>query len=339
MTSTLPTLSAFDDLTRCVQVLIDGTAEDEFLKILRLQEKLQLECLARAQEAQRIQSELETSLQSLADLENKLFHARRLLEMETKARRDAEYERDQMEQKILAITDLLQYENNLNRETKDKLAFLHSMPRKRKSHNPHLDEKYGNDINSTGSFLSNFSITQSEDDMLDVNHHNRNCYKQPPDVSNSPPVPNCKRSRLNKVSMGASSATRHSLRRCGFDKQNQQSNDNKLDFGCICATTTVTIPQDINGAIRAESTIETVPAAVQQEDEPGEVQWRAKEPPSTPKTTFKHATVTPRTPFNKPSDSPISNQQMMFTGTLKRPHNFTNKTFLKADTCIQCQKK
>lgn len=339
MASTLPTLSTFDDLTRCVHVLIDGAAEDEFLKILRLQEKLQLECLARAHEAQRIQSELDASLQSLADLENKLFHARRLLEMETKARRDAEYERDQMEQKILAISDLLQYENNLNRETKDKLASLHSMPRKRKSHNSHLEEKYGNDINSTGSFLSNFSITQSEDDLLDVNHDNRTCYKKQPVGSNSPPAPNCKRSRLNKGSMGASSAARHSLRRCGFDKQRQHSNDNNLDFGCICATTTVTIPQDINGAIRAESTIEAVPATEHQEDEPDEVQWRVQDPPSTPKTTFKHTTITHRTPAYKQTDSPKSNKQMMFAGTLKRPHNFTNKTFLKADTCIQCQKK
>ena len=336
MNSSLSTLATFDDLRRCVQVLTDGTAEEEFLKILQLQEKMQLECLARVQEAQRIQSELDASLQSMADLETKLFHARRLLEMESKARREAEHQRDQMEKKILAVADLLQHENNLKNETKDKLAFLHTLPRKRKSLNTHLEEKYGNDINSTGSFLSDLSITQSEDDFLDVNRSRRTLYKNKTSVANNPTNPIRKRSRLSNTSTGA---PRRSLRRSGRGIQKPQTNDN-ADFERICATTTVTIPQNGEGAIRAESTIETVPVIVHQADVPDEVECMETEPLSTPhKATFKHTMATPKTPANLQTDSPMLNHHMMSTGTLKRPHNFSSKTFIKAETCVQCQKR
>lgn len=337
MTSTLSTLATFDDLRRCVQVLIDGTAEEEFLKILQLQEKMQLECLARTQEAQRIQSELDASLQSMADLETKLFHARRLLEMETKARREAEHQRDQMERKIVAVADLLQHENNLKNETRDKLAFLNTLPRKRKSLNTHLEEKYGNDINSTGSFLSDLSITQSEDDFLDVNRSRRTLYKNRPSVSNNPTGSVRKRSR--RLSNTSSGAPRRSLRRSGRGIQKLQTNDNNGDFERICATTTVTIPQNGDGAIRAESTIETVPVTVHREDVPDERETKVDESSATPKATFKHTMATPKTPANMPTDSPMLNQHMMSTGTLKRPHNFTSKTFIKAETCVQCQKR
>lgn len=47
-----------------------------------------------AREAQRLQNELDKAIQSMSNMETKLNHARRLLEMESKARRDAEMERD-----------------------------------------------------------------------------------------------------------------------------------------------------------------------------------------------------------------------------------------------------
>ncbi|KAI8120012.1 hypothetical protein FF38_04238 [Lucilia cuprina] len=327
-TTTLSTLATFDDLRRCVHVLIDGTAEEEFLKILQLQEKMQLECIARAQEAQRIQKELDASLQSMADLETKLFHARRLLEMESKARKEAEYERDQMEKKIVAVADLLQHENNLKNETKDKLAFLNTLPRKRKSLNTHLEEKYGNDINSTGSFLSDLSITQSEDDFLDIRPART--------------LPRSKRSRLSNsksnAQMAAPSGRRRSSRRSNVALQ-QHTIDTELGAERICATTKVTIPQDGNGAIRAESTIETVPVIVHQADEPEDEECLSGGPCSTPrKSPFKEATAPPMTPANNNIDSPM-NHNLRSAGTLKRLHNFVSKTFIRAEMCTQCQKK
>lgn len=340
MSTSLSTLATFDDLRRCVQVLIEGTAEEEFLKILQMQEKLQLECIARTQEAQRIQLELDASLQSMADLETKLFHARRLLEMESKARREAEHERDQLEKKIVAVADLLQNENNLKNETRDKLAFLNTLPRKRKSLSRHMEEKYGNDINSTGSFLSDLSITQSEDDFLDV-RPSRNWHKHRPSVTNNQPIPCTKRSRLSNgapnTPLNAHSA-RRSQRRSNFGIQ-QHTVDADVATERICATTKVTIPQD--GVIRAESIIETVPVDVHQADVRDDLATLSEEqPPSTPyKRSFKQATAPPLTPVNTNIDSPLAQHNFKAAGTLRRPHNFVSKTFIRAETCIHCQKK
>ncbi|XP_065369861.1 rac GTPase-activating protein 1 [Calliphora vicina] len=330
-TTTLSTLATFDDLRRCVQVLIDGSAEEEFLKILQLQEKMQLECLARAHEAQRIQRELDASLQSMADLETKLFHARRLLEMESKARKEAEHERDLMEKKIVAVADLLQHENNLKNETKDKLAFLNTLPRKRrsKSLNTHLEEKYGNDINSTGSFLSDLSITQSEDDFLDIRPART--------------LPRSKRSRLSNAAsntpMDNPRTSRRSTRRSNAGIQ-KHTIDTDLGTERICATTKVTIPQDGNGAIRAESTIETVPVIVHQQDIPDDLVCLGEGPCSTPrKSPYKQATAPPMTPANANMDSPMNQHNLRSAGTMKRQHNFVSKTFIRAEMCTQCQKK
>lgn len=67
---------------------------------------------------------------------------------------------------MLRVQDLVRNEVEINEETRDKLAFLNSYQRTRRSKR-HATEKYGNDVNSTGSFLSDLSVTQSEDDLLD----------------------------------------------------------------------------------------------------------------------------------------------------------------------------
>lgn len=60
-------------------------------------------------------------------------------------------------------------DRDINDETRSKLAFLNMSSRKRKSKsNRYTGDKYGNEINSTGSFLSDLSVTQSEEDFLDV---------------------------------------------------------------------------------------------------------------------------------------------------------------------------
>jgi len=129
----------------------------EFLRFLRMFEQYHEKCAGYAAETARIQSELDKSLTKMGDLEGKLFHARRIIDMEIKARRQAEHERDAMEGKIMAVADLLRHERNLNNETRDKLAFLHTLPssRKRKSLNAVREDKSYGDINSTGSMIPN----------------------------------------------------------------------------------------------------------------------------------------------------------------------------------------
>lgn len=67
---------------------------------------------------------------------------------------------------MCTIREFLQNDENLKEETRNQLAFLNTCQKKRKSKLG--ADKYGNDINSTGSFLHNLSLTRSEDDFLDV---------------------------------------------------------------------------------------------------------------------------------------------------------------------------
>lgn len=63
----------------------------------------------------------------------------------------------------------MHHDREINDETRSKLAFLNMSSRKRKSKsNRYVEDKYGNEINSTGSFLSDLSVTQSEEDFLEV---------------------------------------------------------------------------------------------------------------------------------------------------------------------------
>lgn len=73
------------------------------------------------------------------------------------------------------------HDENLKEETRNQLAFLNTCQKKRKSKRKSkmIEEKHGNEVDSTGSFMSNLSITQSEDDFLDIEkpfkkHHKSN---------------------------------------------------------------------------------------------------------------------------------------------------------------------
>lgn len=67
---------------------------------------------------------------------------------------------------MCTIREFLQNDENLKEETRNQLAFLNTYQKKRKSKLSAAG--YGNDINSTGSFLHNLSLTRSENDFLDI---------------------------------------------------------------------------------------------------------------------------------------------------------------------------
>ncbi|EDW00717.1 rac GTPase-activating protein 1 [Drosophila grimshawi] len=334
---TLSVLASFDDLRRCMQVMMDGNAEEEFLRFLRLFEQYNDKCHGYATQNARLQTELDKSLAKMGDLEGKLYHARRIIDTEIKSRRQAEHERDAMEHKIMAVADLLRHERNLNNETRDKLAFLNTLPsgatRKRKSLNTlHEDKSYG-DINSTGSLLSDLSITHSEDDFLDV-RRSKSWYEHRPSLPKNPvPCVGNKRSRLsggghNNSNIGTPTMT---SRRSG-GRVDQHTLDVGQGAERFCATTKVTIPQDGQGIIRAESTIQSLPGPIAQVHIPAEVQSS-----STPqrRSTVKEPTAPPQTPHNPMAmgSSPAQNRLLM------RKHSFSQKTFLRGDNCVQCQKR
>lgn len=65
------------------------------------------------------------------------------------------------------MSEFLRCDRAIDDETRSKFAFLDATTRKRKSKSNRFLEQ-GNDINSTGSFLSDLSVTQSDEDFLDV---------------------------------------------------------------------------------------------------------------------------------------------------------------------------
>lgn len=75
----------------------------EFLRFAQAQEQSRLQWLSAVHEAQRLQRELDGSLQNVAGLETKLYHARRLLDAETKCRKEVERERDSIVRKTVVI--------------------------------------------------------------------------------------------------------------------------------------------------------------------------------------------------------------------------------------------
>ncbi|KAH8354914.1 hypothetical protein KR093_000926 [Drosophila rubida] len=332
---TLSVLASFDDLRRCMQVLTEGTAEEEFLRFLRLFEQYHEKCNGYATQNARLQTELDKSLAKMGDLEGKLYHARRIIDTEIKARRQAEHERDAMEGKIMAVADLLRHERNLNNETRDKLAFLHTLPtgstRKRKSLNTlHEDKSYG-DINSTGSLLSDLSITHSEDDFLDVRRSKSWREHRPSLPKNPVPCVGNKRSRLSTGLNNSNAGTPTIATNTTTTRRSIGVDQHTLDVGQgaerFCATTKVTIPQDGQGVIRAESTIQSLPVKLAH----GDVQNS-----STPRRSgFKEATAPPLTPLNAMATaSPAQHNRPMM-----RKHSFSQKTFLRGDNCVQCQKR
>ncbi|XP_037050251.1 rac GTPase-activating protein 1 [Bradysia coprophila] len=232
----LSIVAAHDDLRRCTYVLTDGTAETEFLEFARQQEHCRLQWLNSYKESRRLQKELDASMKTISELETKLYHARRILDQECKARREAEEERDSIEKKMCTIREFLQNDENLKEETRNQLAFLNTCQKKRKS--KLSADKYGNDINSTGSFLHNLSITRSENDFLEIDK----------------PFKAHRKSNVNGSFVGAK-RSRHST------DGKRKSSTYQLELGPnekIVAHTKVTIPQD-DGPIHAESSIQAVP--------------------------------------------------------------------------------
>lgn len=73
------------------------------------------------------------------------------------------------EEKLSSVCDFLHTGHEMNMKVRETLSTLNASLRKRKLNlNRFGEESNGNEINSTCSFLSELSMTQSDDDLLDV---------------------------------------------------------------------------------------------------------------------------------------------------------------------------
>lgn len=154
-------------------------------------------------EARELQAQLDEQTQQTIQFDRKLNYARKMLESERKARRETEAEKIQLvrmtnclkrkhfnvrifqENKLESLRTLLMNDHTMKDETRKHLQVLSMYTKKRKSNHHHIEEDVCNEINSTGSFLSDLSLTQSGDDILEPKATNQKWKKHRPSLNNS----------------------------------------------------------------------------------------------------------------------------------------------------------
>ncbi|XP_031628223.1 rac GTPase-activating protein 1-like [Contarinia nasturtii] len=338
----------FDELQRCQDVLTDGTAEIEFRRFLHIMGESRMQWQETIAEAQRLQKELDRlqrkyddCIQERLDFETKLFHARRLLEAESKAKR-------QLEDKLSTVCDFLHTDRGLNNNVRDTLASL-NMSHKRGSRSNRYEDRYCNEINSTGSFLSDLSMTQFDDDFLETT---------------KPFKKHCPSTTTTNISFVESKQRRRSARRSMdlYSKKNTSIFD--LDEpDQLIATATITIPQD-NGPIEAVSKIEAVPnAALYEKFRKIDTENQASEnyPEIVTTTPTKQSigsstlsiasklSIDSKKTFDLAKDSPVpsappleeitNRNEKLLPNIPARQHEFNSRTIIRSESCVYCLKK
>lgn len=148
-----------------------------------------------------------------------------------------------------AVYDIMKNEHDIKDETRERLAFMNAFSYKRKSGHQQGGDKLGNDINSTGSFLSDLSLTQSEEDFIKVKtNRNSSWRKHRPSLT----------SNLADADAGSK---RTRLSQDNFKRINTSETKKVIEIGPnenIVAHTKVSVPQD-DGPILAESIIHALP--------------------------------------------------------------------------------
>lgn len=250
---------------------------------------------------------------------------------------------------MLQVRDLL-YTENINEQTRDKFAVLTSCQQKSRMSKKHA-ERFGNEVNSTGSFLSDLSVTQSEDDLLEVPSAATNKWRKhrpsyTADAGSS--FIGTKRSRIStdggqRHSTNAKRKfTIYSLECTAIKFVTHTENHQEMDIGPndkIIASTRVSIPQG-NGPITAESIIEAVPNNCEPRRSPTK-----SPPPQQQQNHNSKMQFTPSAPvvhevnYAKVVPDFTSNYNAYAANATGRLHKFIHRTFLKTDTCHHCQKK
>lgn len=304
------------------------------------------------EEAKDIQAQLDDQTQQTIGLDRKLNYARKMLESERKARRDAEAEKDQFELKLDSLRTLLLNDHTMKDETRKHLQVLSSLARKRKS-TQYYEEEPCENINSTGSILSDLSLTQSGDDLLDPKPTTQVKWKKHRPSLNNSGILNISNSRKSRQSAEKRRSARRSVIEIG-------PNDK------IITQTKFTIPMNKRAAICAESLIEAIsnPTVTSSSSEevvmitktPSRKKAAAPEPPTskTPSHLYPNivkAFETPSAPSIDELDRIDSYQYNNFekkrpvektptsSAISVRAHTFSSKTFLKPETCGGCKKK
>lgn len=289
-----------------------------------MQEECRKQWIQLLDNEKRLKNELDSASKTMSDLESKLHHARKLLDIESKARRDAEHEREQLERRMTAVFDLLKNDREIKDETRNKFEMLNNFQKKRKSaHLLRVEEQLCNEINSTGSFLSDLSLTQSEDDFLDAhNKHNKSWKKHRASYNTA--------AAQHLINKRKSRETRRSSTHKLIEIQGNEK---------IIAHAKVTVPQG-DGPILAESVVEAVPNEFEVENIPQVKVYHSQKTPR--KSPFKASVMkTPSAPPLSEIHKNVNNncQTPTVNRGKERRHDYSSKTVFKSELCTYCEKK
>ncbi|KRT82480.1 C1 domain containing protein, partial [Oryctes borbonicus] len=238
--SDLSIVAQFDDIIRLYKQRPNQTVEKAFYNVAEQTKGMCEQWRVAVEEARRLQTELDKKNHELSDLDNKLTVARKLLDQEKKNTRKAEDERDLFEEQIMKVQDVLNkdFRNKIPDETREKLQFLNIQ--RYSNYEQKVNGKASPplsaipEVNSTGSLLSDFSYSVSEDDLDTTSVKYAKAWKK-------------HRSSADKAGEPAI-------------KKRRSSGNKVVEIGSketVRATTTLTVSK--SGPITATSVIESVP--------------------------------------------------------------------------------
>lgn len=301
----LSLVAEFDDIIRMVKQSRNDEVEDCFLRFAKQAEEMHVKWFEAVQECKRLQSVLGVKDAEISNISSKLNQARALVDHERKVSRKVEEERDLLEEKLGHLRDLLAKDATLTTaDNRERLNFLNAMSNVLDrelptSAPPHLSAII--EGNTTGSLLSDFSYSKSEDD-LDVSNMQSNKTWKKHRPSTGGPQPHEPAQKKRKSS----------------SKTVEISNTDT-----VRATTTLTVPK--SGPITATSVIESVPAA-------------DLKPSSKPDQSLLTVTAAPLPQLFSTwqQASPLRPAHTQYHG---RAHVLQHKTLVIPDTCTVCERR
>lgn len=233
--SDISIVTLYDDLYRVFKQQLNDKDKilDTMFIFAKETKQLWLQWKVSVEECERLQGLLDSKISELSELERNLIRARNMLDEEKKKRKIVETERDDCKAQISKVFKVLlkDNKNQLAAETKQQLANLQPGRKSWGELNPLSAIQ---EVNSTGSILSDFSYSRSEDDL-----DSSKCLRtgktwkkmRPSNEDVNEPATKKRRSSDNAVEIGIADTVR--------------------------ATTTLTVIKD--GPITATSIIESVP--------------------------------------------------------------------------------
>ncbi|XP_018567297.1 rac GTPase-activating protein 1-like [Anoplophora glabripennis] len=304
----LTIVALFDDLIRLMKQKRDEKVEEAFRTFAENMKVLFIQWQTTVAECQRLQNALDIRTQEFSEMERHLNVARRLLDEEKKRTKQAKQERDEFEQQIGTVRKLLFKDNRtkLADETREQFAFLN---KGRHSSGEPVATNVNNqlsaipEVNSTGSIMSDFSFSRSEDDLDSSKcfQAGREWRKHRASTEAPPPEPAAKKRRSsgNKVvEIGATDTVR--------------------------ATTTLTVTKE--GPIKATSIIESLPQKPCLFPDPPIITEPVSQPGYPPVNLIFDS-------WNREgSQRPESNTNL-------RQHCFQQKTVVMPGSCTSCEKR